>query len=478
MGLRQPTRIGTFFAQAKAGAEQQKEAREKLKKPQALGGAAAAGTQMAAAQTGAQQQATQQVKDTTTKATTDLVAGNVGGQTAMAITGGTATPVPSVVKVASGETGDVAAVEKSGTEINNNIAAINNQITALDTKLTSASTEEAKAINDEKTRLNALLTGYQEQLSKGNLGQVAGPSAFEQQMSERESLLASDAGNIAKLASIFGPRWVAGRYGGLASQIYGKDLEAIQEAAGAGLSEREKAKRLREASLKQYSETLGASKKAFEEKLDTASSKLDILKKSPEELAGYKKDELIKLFGEDANKLFTFDANGNVTGTLRSSTRSALDKTLKDQEAEQLKVAGETTKAQTKKEEIFKTAEANIFGDTKSGGGIAAFKNQTSNAINNAQRIAEKIEDITNSWYKKEWSGISRDSWIAQEVRNKAGQLQNTLNKKAQEIEAARKNKDTTKMQSLYDEYAKVAREQNKEIEALWNQMSENARRL
>ena len=33
MGLRTPSTFGTFSAQAKAGAEQQKEARENLKKP-------------------------------------------------------------------------------------------------------------------------------------------------------------------------------------------------------------------------------------------------------------------------------------------------------------------------------------------------------------------------------------------------------------------------------------------------------------
>jgi hypothetical protein len=474
MGLRQPTRIGTFFAQARAGAEQQKEAREKLKKPQALGGAAAAGTQMVAAQTGAQQAATQQVKDTTTKATADLVAGNVGGQTATAITGGSTTPAPAVVKVASGEGGDVAAVDASSTAINNNITTINNQISALDERLRTANAEEAKAINDEKTRLNNLLKGFQEQLTKGNLGQVAGPSTFEQQLTEREALLASEGQNIAKLASIFGPRWVAGRYGGLASQIYGKDLEAIREAAAAGLTESEQAKRLREASLTQYGETLGASKKAFEEKLDTASNKLAILNKSPEELTGYTKDELVKLFGDDANKLFTFDANGKVTGTLRSSTKAALEKTLKDQEAEKLKVGDERTTALNKADELFKTAESKIFGDPQNPaikGSFTLFSNTLNDRIEESKRRLKDLDRRYYSWNRP--SGYSAVTSAHDTLIRASERIQREMKKVEAAANKARTEKNRVELEKLEGRIQDLRKEYGNELRAFERVISE-----
>jgi hypothetical protein len=489
MGLRQPSKTATFFAQAGAGAQRQKEAREKLKTNQALGGSAGVGTQMVAATTEAQKAATAKVGTAGEAAAKDIVAKNVGGQTAAAIAGTPTTSgvasvytPPKLTTVASGETGDVAAVEASGKAVENEINTITSQINDLNTQLANANALEAKSINDEKTRLSELLKSYQDKLEKEKLGQIAGPSSFETEMATREQILADEGQDVAKLAAIFGPRWNAQRYGALASQIYGKDLEAIQEKAAAGLQEREESKLGTESALKQYSQQLSASKKAYEEKLDADSKKLELLKKSPQELTAYTRKEMEDLFGKDtAEKLFDFassDPTATVTKTEASKTKQTLEEALKTQQSEQLKIAGETTKAQTKKEEIFKTAEANIFGDVNRKGGVDVFKEQASRIIDNAQRIVGEIENITSSMFRKEWGGISRDSWTANEVRKKAYELKSTLNRKSKEIEEARKNKDTAKMQSLYEEYANYARETNKEITALWNQMSENARRL
>jgi hypothetical protein len=482
MGLRQPSRTGVLFAQAKVGAEQQQQAREKLKQPQALGGSAAAGTQMMAASTGAQQQATQQVKTETESASKNLVANqNVGTATQTAFAAPSSAPTPTVVKAASGESGDVGAVEQSEKDINTNITSLTNQINDVNAKLANSTAADAKAINAEKDRLNKALKDYQDKLTKENLGQIAGPSDVEQQLAEREQLLASEGQRVAKLSSIFGPGWNAQRYGGLASQIYGKDLEAIQEQAATGLEASNLAKRQADVAQEQYTEQLGTSKKAYEQSLDTASQKVELLKKTPQELATYTREELTKLFGADVDKLFKFSSNdpkATVTNTNYSATKDALTQAKSDQDTELGKVAGEKTKAQNKMDADFSTAEKKIFGDANGKGGINIFNGIIDTGITNSDRIIKKIDDITNSWYKKEWSGISKDSSIANEVRQKSYQLKRELKQIANEIENARKNKDTAKMQMLYNEYETYARQKNNELSNLFSQMSETARRL
>jgi hypothetical protein len=480
MGLRQPSKTGVLFAQAKAGAEQQQQARERLKKPQALGGSAAAGTQMMAASTGAQQQATQEVKTETESAGKNLVAGNVGTATQTAFAA-PSTPAPTVVKVASGETGDVAAVEQSEKDINTNITSITNQLNELNDKLANSTAADAKAITDEKDRLSKLLKDYQDKLSKGNLGQIAGPSDIEQQLAEREELLASEGQRVAKLSSIFGPGWNAQRYGGLASQIYGKDLEALEEQAAAGLEASDLAKRQADVAQEQYTEQLGTSKKAYEESLDTASKKVELLKKTPQELAIYTREELTKLFGADVDKLFKFtssDPKATVTNSNYSATKAALEQAKSDQDTELAKVEGEKSKAKTKMEENFGKTEKEIFGDVNSKGGIQVMDDSIMQGIRNSDEIVKKITNITNSWFASEWEGISRDSSIAEEVSKKSRELKRDLKKRSDEIELARKNKDTTKMQKLYNDYMTYAREKNKELANTFNQISPTARRL
>jgi hypothetical protein len=462
MGLRQPSKTGVLFAQAKVGAEQQKQARDRLKKPQALGGSAAAGTQMIAASTEAQQQATQEVKTETESAGKNLVAGNVGTATQTAFAA-PSTPAPAVVKVASGESGDVGAVEQSEKDINTNITSLTNQINDLNDKLTNATAADAKAINEEKDRLNKLLQDYQDKLSKGNLGQIAGPSDIEQQLAEREELLASEGQRVAKLASIFGPGWNAQRYGGLASQIYGKDLEALEEQAAAGLEASDLAKRQADVAQEQYTEQLGTSKKAYEESLDTASKKVELLKKTPQELATYTREELTKLFGADVDKLFKFtssDPKATVTNTNYSATKAALEQAKADQDTELSKVAGEKTKAQTKMEENFNAVDKEITGggtgSTSDGvprGGLIASKfNHTDKLIEALGKIGNEINSTINSSFRQNWNGISKDNLIIQGMRDKHAKFAGERMKFLDAINIARKEKNQTKLIQAFKE--------------------------
>lgn len=366
MGLRQPSKVQTFFAQAAAGTQQQAQAREKLKKPQALGGSAAAGTAMVAATTQAQQAQTAKVGEAAQSASKDLVAKVPTSQTAAVITGQPATPaqtaapgiaanVPAATDIMkTAESGDMAAVESTATAINANIDNITNQINDLNDKLRSASAADAAAINIEKDRLTKLLTEYQDKVTKENLGQIAGPSTFETEMEAQQRVLAEEGGgNIGKLKAAFGSRWTP-KYGGLQSQIYGKDIENIQEQAAAGLRERERSKIESEAALGEYGQTIERGKKGYEETLDTESKKLDILKSSPEQLSTMTKVELEKLFGADkAAQLFEFNAQGTVSGTKTSKVRQALEDARKAAVTEQGKIESAKQTAKNKKVEEY-----------------------------------------------------------------------------------------------------------------------------
>lgn len=439
MGFRQPTATGAFFAQAKAGTKKQAEAREKLQKPQAIGGSAGAGTAMVAAGTQAQEAATQQVQETGQKAGTELkvkdqnlgtstvstIAGTPAATptttpaattaTAQQFTGGISgpaainpkiketqdkitsisneitkaqnmpirgtsdlirqadtlsrlfkdldtnksqlaqlnieSPAPSVEGI--GESGDVAAVENMGTKINQAIDDITKQKNDLNNRLLSANAEDAKKIQAELDRLNGILKVYQDKLTTENLGQVAGPSAFEQQMLEREQLLAGEGGDVGKIAALFGRKRGdirTSKYGALESQIYGKDLEAIQEAAKAGLTEKAAAERGSDVAMETYAKTLEEGKKGYEATIKSAQDKLEILKKTPQELAGYTRDELKKMFDNNealVNELFRFDKDGKVIGTKVSETRSAYEDRLTKLGTEKEKIGGELSIAKT-----------------------------------------------------------------------------------------------------------------------------------
>jgi hypothetical protein len=488
MGIRQPTRTGTFFAQAKAGAEQQKEARETLKKPQALGGAASVSTGMVANTTGAQKTATGELKTETGNVLTNLKVNpnNLGTGVVTTIVGkdgvpgtdaaGTTpavAPVPAVAGIAgpsadlsgktvvSGDSGDVGAVTASGQAVNNAITEITNQLNAINDKISAAGAQDVAALTAERTRLNDLLKGYQDKLTKENLGQIAGPSAFETTAETTARLLSEEGNNVGKLATIFGPRWNAQRYGGLSSQIYGKDLEAIQEEAGAALSESDRAKSEAGQSRKQYLEQIAANKKLFESDFSDEERRQELLKKTPLELAGVKKDELVKLFGKNADKLFTFNADGTVKGTTLSSVKDAYGTASKNLEAEKLKIGAEEGKAQGVSDKEFEKIKGEAFGTLNKTGAI----DNNINYLNQKLKAAEKELNRIDSTPK--WRRASGDSTRAWEARTASDVLRKgvaELNKLKKDAESALGEKNKTKLLELQNQIKKKSDELQREV--------------
>lgn len=586
MGLRQPSKTAVFFKQAQAGAEQQKKAREQLKKPQALGGSAAAGTSMVAAQTQAQQGATQQVQQTGQRATQELVANDaaLGSSTANYIAG-TQTTVPSSAVAAAlgsvpssavaggevkppetaptqpssgtrtaytggitgpagipeineaqktitdlqakfdklkdtpfytydpsvdvstnvfrqtqamlarnnelreiqtsidtqknkiksfipsveglGQSGDITAVDATATQIQNNIDAITKQRDDINTALTNANVEDTKKLNDEKARLDALLKTYQEKLSKENLGQIAGQSDLEQQLTEREQLLASEGQRVAKLASIFGPGWNARRYGGLSSQIYGKDLEAIQEGAQAGLEKRKAAERAADFAEEEYQTTLETGKKGYEEKIKGAEDRLDILKKTPQELSGYTKDELKKIFNNDetlVNRLFKFDKDGKVVDTKVSETRTALEERLTKLGTEKEKIAGERTTAQNVATQQFDEAKTSIFGSADKPNIVEGFKRSINDLIKQAESKKAGLESVLG-WRRE--SGHSKRTSTLDIARSELSKSLGRINQLEKQARDAEKKQDTKELKRLRIEIGK----ENVNIQKMRNQI-------
>lgn len=519
MGLRQPSKTGAFFAQAAAGAQQQEEARKKLKQPQALGGAASAGTGMVAAQTEAQKGVTEQVKEQTGQAASTMVAAPIKSATAEAIVpSGTATAIPGATPLGAGSDdfvmptttstnrtakadelqkklnteiknlkridnmsfgrfdymgkanqqiqraqikglinslqedlakenagnimdlanlGDVDAVEARGKELQGNITFLTGELERLDEQLKTANAQDAKRINDEKTRLTTLLQSYQDKLTKENLGQMATTSTLEEELLKREKLLAQEGNEVGKLASLFGRNWDSKKRGGLESQIYGKDLEAIQEAAGAGLTAKERATRQGEAALTGYTEQLDRSKKAFTEALDKDSKKLEILKMDPKDLVAYTRKELTDLFGADqVKKLFKFDSedpNATVTGTTSSSTRQALQDRLT-----------KTT------EEHGKLGEAKNVALQKATEQMSQQyfpKDQYGNEIGNSNinNLSSKINEVKSTPHMEAF---------AQEFTNNLAGLENQLRnaiKNGNKKEASRLNSEIFKLNQNWD---------------------------
>lgn len=500
MGLRQPSKTGAFFAQAAAGTQQQEEARKKLKKPQALGGAASAGTEMVAAQTQAQKDVTGQVKEQTGKAATEVVAAPIKSTTAEVIAtpiASTESPIPSTqlegISRSSGfantmrmamaqhqktkdlmsidelaQAGDIAEIESRNIRHEQTINSINNQINNLNDQLKKATAADIKAINDEKTRLTNLLQSYQDKITKENLGQMAGPSAFETEMQAREQILAQRGDNVGKLAAIFGPSWSGKKRGALESQIYGKDLEAIQQQAAAGLSAKERATREGESALEGFTEQLGRSKKAFTETLDKESTKLDILKKTPEELAGYTKKELTELFGADQVKnLFSFSSdqsNATVTGTKLSSTRKELEDRLTKEKSAQEKIAGAKTTAQGVIDAKQIEAEESIFGNpSKDKPDILSSSTAgISRLLEEAKLRHAKLESIPN-WQRKERHSETSSSYSDAISRGEKALKQ--IENLRKEADSARKTKNTAKLIEIkrnIDALGKVYSDMNK----------------
>lgn len=462
MGIRQPTRTGTFFAQAKAGAEQQKEARETLKKPQALGGSAAAGTSMVANTTGALQAATQEVKTAgaETAANVGTAIAGIAPNATSAVYSGTTTP-PTPVAALPGDTATVTDVDNAQTTINNEIKSTTDAINALNAQIATANAADAKLLLEQKAKLEKILQDAQDKLTKGNLGQIAGPSTFETEMAKREKVLAEKGGNVGKLAQIFGPRWNAKKYGGLASQIYGKDLEAIQQDAAAGLEEQDRTEERADVAEKDYVEGIASGKLKVAEKLKSEQDKLDFLKKTPQELAAYSKDELKKIFGfedkTDANgvvtnqidKLFNFDASGKSTGSKLTATQLALTDRNKALADDLTKIPELRNKAVAKQDAAFEFAKGDVLGTVDNPGIIQTNVNHFNEFVNNLKQDLKQIDD-TPKWRRAK--GDSTRAWDYGNAINILNDGVKRLENLQNAAELAVKNKDTAQLNRLRNE--------------------------
>ncbi len=388
MGLRQPSRTATFFKQAAAGAQQQKEARETLKAPQALGGAAAVGTQMVAATTGAQQQATQQVQQAgqEVKAKTDV--SQLPGATA---TAGVATSVdPSKVGTAvnniqswqfrglPGDYQNISYQSSVASAAQKDAADLQAAINKIDEDLKTATAADQKALLDKKTELEKTLLDYENKLSKENLGQIAGPSTFETEMGQREKILATEGQNIGKLRALFGPRFDSKKYGALASQIYGKDLEAIQEAATAGLEEKQRAETGTETALKGYKEGISQRKKDVAETAKTQGERIRGLQIGAAGLIseGFTEADIRKLYGNDFDKYFEIK-DGKVIDKFTKTRQALVDtKTARD-----AAVKTATDSKKQSEEQAFKNIQSQLVKKDEYGRVTGGQLVQAKNAI-------------------------------------------------------------------------------------------------
>jgi len=512
MGLRTPSRFKTFGAQAKAGAEKQKEARENLMQPgqatkSALGGRASAGTAMVANTTGAQQAATQKVQETQTQATKDLkVDPTKLGTATVAAIGGSVKPPPATtttpttpppVEYTGGlsatddsnkdvataaidtavQSGDVGTVETTITNLSNEITNITNQINEINDQISKATAQDAQKLQAEKDRLTKLRDEYVKKRDEENLGQIAGQSQAEIDAQKQAILLAQrDPSNVAKLATVFGKRSAMDR--ALASQIYGKDLEALQGEAAEALSESERAKIAAGEADEQYVAQLDASKKAYEEQFADEDRKAELLGMTPKELKGVKQQEVEELFGKDmADRLFDFK-DGYISDAQLSKTRDILEKNLIAKKELKTKAETDRDTAVANKEKQFTDIEKEIYGDVDNKGSIKVFLDDYDNRYSNINSRLSKIEDTRNTWWKRNWDGISKDSAIAKDLKQRALDTKQELIRISREIDTARTTKDTAKMKELIGQYREYARRRIKEDDALYSQLSETARRL
>lgn len=499
MGLRKPSGWQTFTAQALSGASRQKKARDEMKDPnktkQALGGSASTGTEMVAATTGAQQAATKQVQSATTQASKDLAVdqSKLGTATTTAMTQGVKDAGGGFTQAQQMAThgrdlggsvvdGDVSTVQTAVDKINTDIKTIEDQIADLDNRIKNATAQDAQKLQAEKDRLTEQLEIYNKKISEENLGKIAGTSTFEEDMLQREQLLASEGQRAAKLASIFGPGWNTKRYGALASQIYGKDLEAIEEAAGAGLSAREKAQRQAAAAEEEYGAQIDKSKEEFEKSLENEDRKVELLGLDNEGLRGVTEKEIRELFGDKADSLFTFK-DGYVSGGKLTKTREILDKNLKLRKEDKDiadKALEDAQKNKTKREKDIVDGLFGVIaedGTVQSKGAIETISIGTRDVDRNINRLLTNIEQTKNSYFAREWSGISRDHAILKNLAAKSSELVRRQNDYKRQLETARDNKDYTKMTELAKQMRENYQRVTKEIEADWGKLTDTIRR-
>ena len=517
MGLRTPSRFKTFGAQAQSGAEKQKEARENLMQPgqatkSALGGRASAGTAMVANTTGAQQAATQKVQETQTQATKDLkVDPTKLGTATVAAIGGTVKPPPATttsttsttdtkpppVEYSGGlsatdeskkdvttntidtavQSGEVGTIETTITNLSNEITSITNKINEINDQISKATAQDAEKLQAEKDRLIGLRETYIKKREEENLGQIAGQSQEEIDAQKQAILLAQRSpSNVAKLATVFGKR--SAMDPALASQIYGKDLEALQGEAAEALSESERAKIAAGEADEQYVAQLDASKKEYEEQFEDEDRKAKLLGMTPEELKGVTQKEAEELFGKDmADRLFDFK-DGYISDAQLSKTREILQKNLAAKK--ELKTKAETDKdtAIANKEKQFTDIEKEVFGDVDNPGAISTFKDINQQQLSSISGRLEKVKEVLNSRWRRNWGGISKDSWILNELQQRALDAMKEQTRVRREMETARTTKDTAKMKSLLDQYRKYIQQRVKEDATLYDDLSPTAKRL
>ena len=481
MGLRTPSRFKTFGAQAKSGAEKQKQARENLMQPgqatkSALGGRASAGTAMVANTTGAQQAATQNVQETQTQATKDLKVDptKLGTATVTAI-GGTVKPPPATtttpppVEYTGGlsavETadvsptvlgavadrvavGDTSTLSSKVTELSNDITNITNELTKIDEDLKTATAQDAQKLQAEKERLTKLRDEYVKKRDEENLGQIAGQSQAEIDAQAQANLLAQRGpSNVAKLATVFGKR--SAMDPALASQIYGKDLEALQGEAAEALSESERAKIAAAEADEQYVAQLDASKKAYEENFGDEERKAELLGMTPEELKGVTQEEAEELFGKDiADRLFDFK-DGYISDSQVSLTKRILEQNKKRKEEEKGIYEKGVTDATTKFEENFDNLVGELSGTVDNKGSITRNLDTFDNMFNDAEARLNQINS-TPRWRRAK--GDSTRAWNYGHNKDVLAKARAEYKNKSKELESLVKNKS----RSNYDDIVKL----------------------
>ena len=264
----------------------------------------------------------------------------------------------------------------------------------------------------------------------------------------------------------------------LASQIYGKDLEALQGEAAEALSESERAKIAAGEADEQYVAQLDASKKEYEEQFEDEDRKAKLLGMTPEELKGVTQKEAEELFGKDmADRLFDFK-DGYISDAQLSKTREILQKNLAAKK--ELKTKAETDKdtAIANKEKQFTDIEKEVFGDVDNPGAISTFKDINQQQLSSISGRLEKVKEVLNSRWRRNWGGISKDSWILNELQQRALDAMKEQTRVRREMETARTTKDTAKMKSLLDQYRKYIQQRVKEDATLYDDLSPTAKRL
>lgn len=477
--MRPLSKTALFFAQSKTGAQQQKSAREELKKPQALGGSAAAGTQMVAGATQAQQQATGQVQQVAQSASKDLNVDPTKFGTSMttAVSGAPTVSAPAAeIKVKSGESGDVASVEASGKVIQDRIDTTTNTLNDLNTRLQTAEGEDRAKLQAEKERLELELKRYRDMQLNDKLGQIGESSLLGQDALDREMLLAEEGNNVGKLAALFGGK--KRQYGGLEAQMYGKDLEAIQEAARSGLEEKELAEQQSDIELENLGKEIEKGKKGYEAGLSKETEKLDVLTKTPNELTNYNKLKLIELFGDEktVNNLFNFDEKtGKVTGTKATQTRQALQDRLTQLNEEKGKVDTEIGKAKEVQElrDSAKKDADTILSAVEPG----SYKLNQKQADDLLTIIKNRTERGALNRTFNAWSGISRDKGIVEDIININNQIPRLVEAYQRQMQVYYDAGKYSELKRIKDEMNTKIQEQKDRINKNWKNLSDNAKR-